>query len=109
MNGEEVLVSMSNAPDLPTIVLGMCHSLVKIDGKIAGDPVEAAAIKAIRWDIQEERIRQSTMISTKSSTKASFTPKVVTICKPKKATSNGKADNLMIEGLEQTKSFTIED
>eukprot|EP00051_Salpingoeca_urceolata_P028599 m.487572 g.487572 ORF g.487572 m.487572 type:complete len:1322 (-) comp25148_c0_seq1:70-4035(-) len=35
-----------------SIVIGGCHSLVKIDGKVAGDPLELAAVKAIGWEYE---------------------------------------------------------
>jgi cation-transporting ATPase 13A1 len=31
-------------------VLAACHSLVEIDGKLSGDPLELAAIKSVAWD-----------------------------------------------------------
>lgn len=46
------LVTMLNAPAAATLVLGGCQSLVLMEGTEAGDPVEAAAMKAIR--VREE-------------------------------------------------------
>jgi cation-transporting ATPase 13A1 len=34
-----------------TLVLGACHSLVLVDGKIAGDPLEVASLRAIKWEL----------------------------------------------------------
>mmetsp|Transcript_6291 Transcript_6291/g.9492 ORF Transcript_6291/g.9492 Transcript_6291/m.9492 type:complete len:1517 (+) Transcript_6291:72-4622(+) len=34
-----------------TLVLGACHSVVLVDGKPAGDPLEVASLKAIKWEI----------------------------------------------------------
>ena len=32
-----------------TLVLAGCHSLVYVDGKLAGDPIEVASLKAVCW------------------------------------------------------------
>ena len=42
-----------------TLVLGACHSLVLIDGKVGGDPLEAAALKAIKWELAPNAIDTS--------------------------------------------------
>lgn len=42
------LVAMLEAPAAATLVLGGCQSLVLVEGSEAGDPVEAAAMKAIK-------------------------------------------------------------
>ena len=34
-----------------TLVLGACHSLVMVEGKIAGDPLEVASLRAIKWEL----------------------------------------------------------
>lgn len=44
----ETLVTMLEAPAAATLVLGGCQSLVLVEGSEAGDPVEAAAMKAIK-------------------------------------------------------------
>ena len=33
------------------LVLGACHSVVLVDGKPAGDPLEVASLRAIRWEM----------------------------------------------------------
>ena len=33
------------------LVMGGCHSLVCVDGKVTGDPLETAALKTIHWDV----------------------------------------------------------
>jgi len=38
-----------------TLVLGGCQALVMVDGAIAGDPIEAAALKAIDWELAGNR------------------------------------------------------
>lgn len=46
------------AEDLPLraqLVLAGCHSLITVDGKPLGDPVEVAALAAIRWELRNER------------------------------------------------------
>jgi manganese-transporting P-type ATPase len=49
------LTGMPDAPQLATVVLGACHALVLVDGKVAGDPIEAAALKAIKWKVLERQ------------------------------------------------------
>lgn len=44
----DTLVSMVDAPAAAVLVLGGCQSLVLVEGAEAGDPVEAAAMKAIK-------------------------------------------------------------
>lgn len=44
----DTLATMLEAPAAATLVLGGCQSLVLMDGSEAGDPVEAAAMKAIK-------------------------------------------------------------
>eukprot|EP01147_Barroeca_monosierra_P010353 gene10353-2488_t len=41
--------SMNTMPLEASAVISGCHSLVDIDGKVTGDPVEEAALKAIKW------------------------------------------------------------
>jgi manganese-transporting P-type ATPase len=43
-----LLVGMSAVPAAAVLVLGGCQSLVVVDGRAAGDPVESAAMRAIR-------------------------------------------------------------
>lgn len=43
---------MIEAPIEAAIVLGGCHSLVQIDGKVLGDPVEEASLKGIDFTYQ---------------------------------------------------------
>lgn len=44
---------MENLPMLPSLVIGGCHSLLMIDGKVIGDPLETAALKSINWKIDD--------------------------------------------------------
>lgn len=44
----DTLVTMTDAPTSATLVLAGCQSLVLMEGSEAGDPVEAAAMKAIK-------------------------------------------------------------
>lgn len=44
----DTLVTMPQAPAAATLVLGGCQSLVLVEGSEAGDPVEAASMKAIK-------------------------------------------------------------
>ncbi|GMI34445.1 hypothetical protein TrCOL_g4249, partial [Triparma columacea] len=36
------------------LVLAGCNSLIFIDGEVAGDPLEIAALKAMRWEVKGE-------------------------------------------------------
>ncbi|GMI34481.1 hypothetical protein TrCOL_g827, partial [Triparma columacea] len=36
------------------LVLAGCNSLIFIDGEVAGDPLESAALKAMRWEVKGE-------------------------------------------------------
>lgn len=45
------LVSMQQAPAAAVLVLGGCQSLVLVEGSEAGDPVEAASMKAIKVSV----------------------------------------------------------
>lgn len=48
----DTIVPMLEAPPAATLVLAGCQSLVVVEGTEAGDPIEAAAMKAIkvrRW------------------------------------------------------------
>lgn len=45
------LVPMIKSPGPIALVLGGCHACVLVDGKTAGDPIEAAALKAIQWEV----------------------------------------------------------
>eukprot|EP00903_Cladosiphon_okamuranus_P009432 g8993.t1 len=47
----DTLVTMTDAPTAAILVLAGCQSLVLMEGSEAGDPVEAAAMKAIKWEI----------------------------------------------------------
>ena len=44
-----LLVGMTAVPAAAVLVLGGCQSLVVVDGRAAGDPVESAAMRAIRY------------------------------------------------------------
>ena len=37
-----------------TLVLGACNSLVLVDGKVAGDPLEVASLRAVKWELPEK-------------------------------------------------------
>eukprot|EP01041_Mallomonas_annulata_P010324 gene10324-21543_t len=45
------MVTMAQANAECTLVLGGCHSLVLIDGKVGGDPLEVASLRAIHWEL----------------------------------------------------------
>ncbi|CAE7817995.1 SPF1, partial [Symbiodinium sp. CCMP2456] len=49
-------VKVSDADAAAALVLAACHSLVHVDGKLSGDPIEVAALQGVGWayDSQEE-------------------------------------------------------
>ncbi len=46
-----LLVPMTKLSHQAALVLTGCHSLVLIDGETTGDPLESAALKAMRWEV----------------------------------------------------------
>ncbi len=45
--------NMQSVPSAACLVLAGCHSLVLIDEKVTGDPVESAALRAISWELAD--------------------------------------------------------
>jgi len=45
---------MTKLPAPAQLVLASCHSLVLIDGKVNGDPLELASLEAMRWTVNDE-------------------------------------------------------
>ncbi len=45
--------NMKDVPSAARLVLAGCHSLVLIDEKVTGDPVESAALQAICWKLSD--------------------------------------------------------
>jgi len=50
----QLLIPMTKLSHQAALVLTGCHSLVLIDGETTGDPLESAALKAMRWEISTE-------------------------------------------------------
>jgi manganese-transporting P-type ATPase len=46
-----------------SIIIGGCHSLVQIDGKIYGDPLEQAALFAVKWEYDPKSNKSKPKIS----------------------------------------------
>lgn len=47
-----MLIPMSKlSSEAAALVLAGCHSLILIDGETTGDPLESAALKAMRWEV----------------------------------------------------------
>ena len=46
-----LLTPMTKLSHEASLVLSGCHSLVLIDGETTGDPLESAALKAMRWEV----------------------------------------------------------
>jgi len=47
----KLLTPMTKLSHEAALVLTGCHSLVLIDGETTGDPMESAALKAMRWEV----------------------------------------------------------
>jgi manganese-transporting P-type ATPase len=45
------MISINDTTPEVALVLGSCHSLVLVDGKVAGDPLEVASLRAIKWEL----------------------------------------------------------
>jgi len=52
--GSQLLIPMTKLSPQAALVLTGCHSLVLIDGETTGDPLESAALKAMRWEVSTE-------------------------------------------------------
>jgi len=50
----QLLIPMTKLSHQAALVLTGCHSLVLIDGETTGDPLESAALKAMRWEVSTE-------------------------------------------------------
>ena len=50
-SSEPALVDASDAPLSTAMVLAACHSLVVVDNRVFGDPLERIALDAIDWDL----------------------------------------------------------
>ena len=48
------LTAMTKVEGSAGLVLAGCNSLIFIDGEVAGDPLESAALKAMRWEVKGE-------------------------------------------------------
>eukprot|EP00899_Mesostigma_viride_P025895 jgi/Mesvir1/6490/Mv16761-RA.2 len=48
-SSEELRTDASQLPLLTVAVLASCHSLVQVEGKLVGDPLEKAAIQGVDW------------------------------------------------------------
>jgi len=45
-------VDVSQASSMVSVVLSGCHSLIEVDGKLLGDPIEVASLKGICWSYE---------------------------------------------------------
>ena len=52
--GDDGLTPMTKVESSAGVVLAGCNSLIFIDGEVAGDPLESAALKAMRWEVKGE-------------------------------------------------------
>lgn len=47
-------------PEMVVMTLAGCHSLVFLDGQLIGDPMEAAALKAVEWTLSKSDVATPT-------------------------------------------------
>lgn len=47
----EQLIQVQQVQQESLLVLGGCHSLIRVEGKLAGDPMEISAFSATNWDL----------------------------------------------------------
>eukprot|EP00440_Ansanella_granifera_P044786 gb/GFBE01048540.1/.p1 GENE.gb/GFBE01048540.1/~~gb/GFBE01048540.1/.p1 ORF type:complete len:1465 (+),score=367.68 gb/GFBE01048540.1/:1-4395(+) len=59
-------VAVHNSEPAAALVLAACHSLVHMDGKLSGDPIEVAALQGIGWsyDAEAETARPASISSS---------------------------------------------
>ena len=50
---DKELTPMTKLGSPAGLVLAGCNSLIFIDGEVAGDPLESAALKAMRWEVDD--------------------------------------------------------
>ncbi len=50
-DNEPELIDPTDAPLSTTVVLAACHSLVVVDRRVFGDPLERVALDAVDWDL----------------------------------------------------------
>jgi len=53
LKSADSLTSPTEIPDESAIALAGCHSLLHVDGKLIGDPMETASLKAIQWSFSK--------------------------------------------------------
>uniref|UniRef100_A0A7S0AQA0 Cation-transporting ATPase n=1 Tax=Pyrodinium bahamense TaxID=73915 RepID=A0A7S0AQA0_9DINO len=66
-------VPVPDASTAASLVLATCHSLVAVDGKLSGDPIEVAALEGVGWKYDAEAevampMVSDTSLSTQSGT-----------------------------------------
>ena len=59
-----LLTPMTKVANEAGLVLAGCHSLVLIEGEVTGDPLESAALKAMRWQIDKDTGRATPLLAT---------------------------------------------
>lgn len=59
-----ILTPMTKVTNEAGLVIAGCHSLVLIEGEVTGDPLESAALKAMRWGIDKDTGRASPLVAT---------------------------------------------
>jgi cation-transporting ATPase 13A1 len=65
-------VPMISAPLESCRVIAGCHSLLQVEGKTLGDPVESAALKSIGWEYNQDSQKASPAKSEESRSYSSY-------------------------------------
>jgi len=74
LSEDKELSPMTKLESSAGLVLSGCNSLIFIDGEVAGDPLESAALKAMRWEVDD-----SGKVKPKAKTEKRDAGKVFTV------------------------------
>lgn len=73
--------AVNEASTMACVVLAGCHSLIEVDNKLLGDPIEVAALRGISWSYQP---------STSTASPSNWRAKEITILRQKEFMANLK-------------------
>ncbi|KAI3645105.1 hypothetical protein MP228_011269 [Amoeboaphelidium protococcarum] len=70
-DSKQILTPANAIPLQSQLALGSCHSLLQIDGKVVGDPLEQAVLSAIGWNISRDDDESVEIVSVHGKTNSS--------------------------------------